>query len=276
MSESVITPMRRAGFWRRAVCEFIDVTCVIVMLQIAGVLAYGLTGGVIQSRAGVAMKLSCSDAKIPDVVLEETYYTVGATAGISPQAPGRLLCELSAFGLPQARWITVTQLSDERFHKIYVSKGRATPMTSRDQAIDAQGRNAPYYLNLGHLLIPLFWLWRILVEGKGNRTPGRRIMRIRLMTQDESAPTYGRIAERYAYQAGPSVLMGLIMVLSFLAMSSYLRQNQASSISDFIPAMIVLSLPVLATSIWVLFDVIKRRDTYYDRAAGTCVIADPA
>lgn len=275
MSESVIAPMRRAGFWRRAVCEFIDVNCVIVLLQIVGVLAYSLTGGVVQSRVGVAMKLSCSDAKIPDVVLEEKYYTVGATAEISPQVPGKLLCELSAFGLPQARWITVTQLSDERFHKIYVSKGRATPVTSRDQAIDAQGRNAPY-LNLGLLLFPLFFLWRILVEGKGNRTPGRRIMRIRLMTQDGSAPTYGRIAERYAYQAGPSVLMGLITLLSFLAMSSYLRQNQASSISDFIPAMIVLILPVLATSIWALFDVIKRRDTYYDRAAGTCVIDDPA
>ena len=275
MSESVIAPMRRAGFWRRAVCEFIDVNCVIVLLQIVGVLAYGLTGGVVQSRVGVAMKLSCSDAKIPDVVLEEKYYTVGATAEISPQVPGKLLCELSAFGLPQARWITVTQLSDERFHKIYVSKGRATPVTSRDQAIDAQGRNAPY-LNLGLLLFPLFFLWRILVEGKGNRTPGRRIMRIRLMTQDGSAPTYGRMAERYAYQAGPAVLTGFIMLLSFLAMSSYLRQNQASSIGDFIPLMIFLTLPALATSIWALFDVIKRRDTYYDRAAGTCVIDDPA
>lgn len=275
MSESVITPMRRAGFWRRAVCVFIDTTCLIVMLQIAGVLAYGLTGGVVQSRAGVAMKLSCSDAKIPDVILEEKYFAIAATADISPQVPGRLLCELRAFGLPQARWITVTQLSDERFHKIYVIKGRVTPVTSIDRAIDAQGRNAPY-LDLGLLQFPLFFLWRILVEGKGNRTPGRRIMRIRLMTQDGSAPTYGRIAKRYAYQAGPAVLTGFIMLLSFLAMSSYLRQNQASSIGDFIPLMIFLTLPALATSIWALFDVIKRRDTYYDRAAGTCVIDDPA
>jgi hypothetical protein len=290
MSDSAIIPtMSRAGFWRRALSYLIDFICLTLLLQFLGIIAYGLTGGRIQSNAGVFVTISCKglEGSHPKT-FERTVPIITSQMELTDApSPGKSVCESSIFGFPQASYVietkiskTPTRVTHNYDYNFFSGKNKLTIDSSylviKNTTVDVTGHETSD-IDLAAALSLGFFLWRIVVEGRGKRTPGRRMMRIRLMPRDGSAPTVTSIGKRYLYQQAPFILLDIIyFILAALAINVAGGLVDEKSIFNLLPITTILLIPSAALELWYVIDVVKRRDTFYDRASGTCVIDDPS
>lgn len=252
MSDTTIAPMQRAGFWRRAFCWMIDAFLVALLLQFLGIFAFSVTGGVVQSSVVAIPMLSGLSCGQSDYSHHQDEYSNG-------DITKKTVCEIRPFGFLQTRLV---------IERKYDAQGKVTATKAR--RIDTNGDDASAFDWL-YLLTPTFFLYRTLTESRGNRTPGRHLTKIRLVAQDGSTPGSRQIAKRYSIQLLPLVLppiLNLALSASFTGKSPNLAMWAATTLFTFDAA-------VLAMALWAMIDIVRRRDAFYDRAAGACVINDP-
>ena len=260
MSETTIAPMQRAGFWRRCFSLLIDGAIIAILFQLVGTILYGVTGGAIQSTGSFAGVPSCIESGMGETrsTPKETDKDKNIVSSV------KKVCTYSLFGVPQLRWIRETETRS--------FDGKMKIWTTKNQPIDAKNNDA-HELDLGLLSWPAFLVWRIFVESRGDRTIGRRLLKNRLVSHDGSTPSFSRVAKRYAYREAPALVMFIAIDSLFTATISDILQGENPTYSMLL--LLVLSALHILITIWITVDIVRRRDTYYDRLAETCVVDDP-
>jgi hypothetical protein len=240
----------RGGFWRRALALVIDAIIVTVILQLLGFALYPLSKGRVQFVSGIAL-LYCDKL---DAVPEG----VPVPADFNPTSITD--CRHALFGLTTARIVTVARTRQT---------GAITTTKFIAQPIDAQGKPI-----IGPTLDSLIWILVLAMRAaldRGSRsTPGRRLCRVRLSNAagGQSPPPAPTVTRRYA------VLM--LPLLPLLIWSLMLQPIMRAEAIDSVWSSLLLILPgviLLGAVGFAVVAVVRRRDTWYDRFAGTSVLA---
>jgi uncharacterized RDD family membrane protein YckC len=148
----------------------------------------------------------------------------------------------SGFGFPTGRWILV------RTHpgpQAGISPQITVP-------IDAKGRPlGSFSLDLQWLLIPVLTAYRIGFERRNGQTIGKRLTRVRVVQIDPGTGRFSPAAKRNLAFFLPLLFPGLAPI-------------GVSPWFGFIAAGIFCGV--------IVWQIVTRRDAYYDKAAGTAVI----
>ncbi|MGJ5175435.1 RDD family protein [Bradyrhizobium oligotrophicum] len=232
--------------WRRAAALFIDALLVAILLQAAAIVLFPLTHGRVQFADGIYATTCSKREAVPDGV------------AIPPQFnPNVILdCQQHLFGLPSARILRVARVTKD---------GAITKEIHVDSMLDADGVPVKG-LSLGIVLLPLLLGWRFMLDGRRG-TPGRRICRIRLVSDNGAGPPSARAARRrYAMLLlifAPVIVWALAQ--SFTAVTA-LPENLLVGMA------VAVLCPPLIVGLAALRQVYVRTETWYDRFAGTRVV----
>ena len=225
----------RGGFWRRLGALFVDALIIAVGLQLLGIPAYEMSGGRVQSD-------------ILSHTISHNLSAVPAAVKIPSESEPNYIyeCVGSWFGFPTAQWITV----------IYQPQPQAGADTEAIVLVDADGQPlGDFSLDLQMLLIPVLLVYRIGCERRRGQTIGKRLTRVRVI---QIAPGTGRFS--------PAIKRNLALFLPMI-------------FTGVAPLEMPLWLELIAAVIFcgvlggvIVWQMATRRDTYYDKAAGTAVV----
>ena len=239
----------RGGFWRRALALLVDTLIVTVILQLLAFALYPLSQGRVQFVSGFALLYCDKLDAVPEGVSVPADF--GATSITD--------CRRGIFGLTSARVVTVARVT---------RNGAITTTRQIDHLLDAQGKPTG-----GPTLDALTWLlvfaMRFAFDRSRRSTPGRRICRVRLSNaaDGQSPPPSSAVNRRYAAQMLPLLPL---LIWSLTEKSIPGGETVASawlSVGLILPGVVLVIAVGLA-----LNGMIYRRDTWYDRYAGTSVL----
>jgi hypothetical protein len=240
----------RGGFWRRALALLADAIIVTVILQLLAFALYPLSNGRVQFVSGVAM-LHCDKL---DAVPK------GVTVPADFDATSITDCRHTLFGLTSARIVTVARATQN---------GAITTTKFISHSLDAQGKPI-----VGPTLDGLIWILLLAMRSafdRGSRgTPARRLCRVRLSNaaDGQSPPPAPTVTRRYAVLTLPLLPL---LIWSLMLQPIMCAEAVASiwlTLGMILPAVVLLGAVGLA-----VVAIIQRRDTWYDRFAGTSVLA---
>lgn len=243
----VVATLQRAGFWRRLGSATIDIIVIAIVLQLLTMLLFPLSGGRIQG-SGVVSTTACEElSAIPaDITLP---------AGFQPDRSG--ICERS--------WLGVT-LSRSAIFAQRTTQGLLTTTTRYAYALNSKGA-AVHALYTDWLGWPAWLLLRWWFDSK-EWSFSRKIMRIRLsrvVSADSMLPNRV-VTKRYLVFALPFTLAWALQICAGLLPEYLLDGPTAYWIWTVGPGLLTL-IAALAAAV----SMIRKRDTFYDRPAGTCV-----
>jgi uncharacterized RDD family membrane protein YckC len=227
----------RGGFWRRLGAFFVDALIIAVGLQLLGIPAYTITGGRAQAnifRHAVCHSLTAvpPDLRIPSEFKPNYVYE----------------CVNTWFGLPTGRWITVSRQSQPQ-------AGDNMEVTF---PIDAEGHPlGSVSLDLSWLQILVLLVYRIIFERRSGQTIGKRLMRVRVIEIQPGSGRFSPAAKRNLAFLLPGLFPAIFPVSAF------------DPIGPLFWLRIIGGGFVCAVIVW---QITTRRDTYYDKVAGTAVI----
>jgi len=227
----------RGGFWRRLGALFVDALIIAVGLQLLGIPAYEMSGGRVQSD-------------ILSHTISHNLSAVPAAVKIPSESEPNYIyeCVGSWFGFPTAQWITV----------IYQPQPQAAADTEAIVLVDADGQPlGDFSLDLQMLLIPVLLVYRIGCERRRGQTIGKRLTRVRVI---QIAPGTGRFS--------PAIKRNLALFLPMIFTSLAPIEMPRSLWLELIAAVIFCGV-FGGVIVW---QIATRRDTYYDKAAGTAVV----
>jgi uncharacterized RDD family membrane protein YckC len=145
------------------------------------------------------------------------------------------------FGLPTARWVTISQYPEP-----HVGGNR-----SETFQVDAAGHPLDYFWsNISTLVLIIY---RIIFEWRSGQTIGKRLARVQVI---ETHPTASVVPS--------AVKRNLVLFLPVLVLPVFALV--------YAPLWLLPAVSVLAVIVW---QIVSRRDTYYDKVAGTRVIRVP-
>ncbi len=245
----------RAGFWRRFFAFFVDAALILLFLQAIGALSYSLTDGVIQSSASAIISATeCRKLSRlpPGLVIPEQFKVNAAITRTS-----------SFFGFPNSSVAKVGWIEKQ---------GNLTTSIFETVTLDAAG-NYRRTFDLGWLSLPLFLGLRIWRESAGKRSPGRRWAKVRLVALDGSQLGVVRLMKRYGVALAPIAPGFLASLAEEFAQPFFVWKF--IGLDAILWATAAFALPVVVMGLWAVIDVVRRRDTYYDRSAGTSVVFEP-
>lgn len=247
--------LERAGFWRRFWALAVDLFIVGALVQTIAIPAYIFSDGRIQS-AGVIRTKQC--VALPSV----PHMPPGFEFPFKDPPNYATICILSFFGLETARILEIgreTHTGDK--NSIITTSGG----TWVRYPLDRHNRIGAYPLDL--IIPPIFFLLRLLFDG-GPGTVGRRLLGIRLvkaLATEILSPGIGASARRYAILAIPFALVWVIQVYAGLFAT-------IAMLPRLLPLTIGTGLIALVVAIIAIVSIVRRRDTFYDRFAGTAVV----
>jgi hypothetical protein len=237
-----------AGFWRRALALCLDYMCVMLALFVAAAMLFQVTGGRVQYADWPAV----TQCKIGPPVHRDM-----APPDFQPTFEAQ--CETSLLRIPVGRTMTLGTVSQE---------GPVRKSLRVTLAVDDAGHPI-FILPLSVLALPMLFFMRWFADSRGG-TPGRIATRIRLSTRSSQmldGAGRAQLARRYGLFALPLIPNWLI--LSWGTLFPVIGLNHFSLWNTGIISSALLSL---GAGIWAAIDVIRRRDAFYDRAAGTSVL----
>ncbi|MBN8941407.1 MAG: hypothetical protein J0H01_18010 [Rhizobiales bacterium] len=232
----------------------IDGLLIALLLQLVAVIAFPLTDSRIRGALGISYT-GCQPLR-----------SLPAGIEISPNLQPNFArdCTASLFGLVTARWVTVGRQT---------RSGNVTTTVSTSFALDAQGKpTRGFDLNL--LVLPLFLLLRWWGD-QGRGSPGRRFFGMQLIAKAANGlqhPAPKALAKRYVIFAAPAVIgSGL-----YVALVNWGGGTDAFSNPTTDYALFGLAILTTLAYVWPITAIVRRRDTFYDNAAGTAVMRVPA
>ncbi|WP_082172929.1 RDD family protein [Methylobacterium platani] len=237
----------RTGFWRRAVAFVIDGLIVCLALQCVAIIAFPLSNARVQASSGIE-RVFCRKLTAPPP---------GIAMPIDFEANFATDCRWSILGFDTAHTITVGRFTRDG----NTTKTVSITVLANDQGVPIRG------LSLNLLLGPLFVLFRCWSDGQRG-SPGRRLCGMRLLVAvdgEDISPPRAVLSLRYLVFVLPGIP---IWLLDFYA---GLYPSFALFGGPFIPIMIGSITFAWMAAIWASLAIIRRRDAFYDIAAGTVV-----
>jgi uncharacterized membrane protein (DUF485 family) len=242
----------RGGFLRRAFALLIDLIVIGAVVQLIGFAAYPLSNGYVQT-SGVIRHSQCNvDSVAPP----------GVTVNLDFVPTYFAHCRHGLFGFEMARTFTAGRV-DRVEWPLIGAVNRAQHFTVR---VDHDGRIIRG-VTLDLLVLPLLLLYRIVFERSFGAALGKWMLQQRVVDQ----------TTRALAPIDHVVLRNFLFALPFLPFA--------------VLAIWPTSGGVLSTSVWIILgiaigciviafivatvQIVRRRDTFYDRRAGTTVIQRP-
>ncbi len=242
-----VTTLQRAGFWRRLGSAAIDIIVIAILLQLLTMVLFPLSGGRIQG-SGVVSATACEE-------LSGIPAGITLRAGFQPDKSG--ICERN--------WLGVT-LSRSAIFVQRTTQGVLTTTTTYAYPLNSQGA-AVHALYTDWLGWPVWLLLRWWLDSRG-RSFSRKIMRIRLSSAvlPDSTPPDRAVTKRYLVFALPFTLAWVFQICAGLFPEYLLDGPSAYWTWTVGPGLLTLIAALAAAG-----SMIRKRDTFYDRPAGTCV-----
>ena len=239
----------RGGFWRRALAVFIDLIAISALLQVVALVLFPLTHGQVQFSGGPLHGLNCQKlASVPEGV------------SIPPEfsADSVIDCQQSLLGLPIARTLGVSRIT---------KNGAATKVAQIRQRLDAEGKPTPG-LPLDIFVLPLLIALRFALDRAGGSI-GRRMCRIRLSNglDGHYPPPTTSVSRRYAALALP-----LAPAWIWSAYAALFPGQELPGTTLYWLFWAGTGIPLLIAALFAADSIIRRRDAFYDRFAGTRVL----
>src|SRR6267154_2933815 len=239
----------RGGFWRRALAVFIDLIAISALLQVVALVLFPLTHGQVQFSGGPLYGLNCQKlASVPEGV------------SIPPEFDANSVndCQQSLLGLPTARTLWVSRITKD---------GAVTKVAQIRHRLDAEGKPTPG-LPLDIFVLPLLMALRFALDRAGGSI-GRRICRIRLSNGSDgrTPPPTTSVSRRYAALALP-----LAPAWIWSAYAALFPGQELLGTTLYWLFWAGTGIPLLIAALLAADSIIRRRDAFYDRFAGTRVL----
>ena len=241
-----------AGFWRRTFSFFLDYMIVSVPFQVAAVILFALTAGMVQFAGGITTTVC--------------YKATGIPADLKPPPPANPnaadVCRTSLFGAETARRLTVLHITKDGNTTYKISQSYS--LDRNDKPIDAWSLEWPAYLAL---LIYLFW-----AKLRKSGTLGDRACKISVVDDSLKTtlpPPARQMAIRYAALLGPFVATAAI-ILGAAKLVGGTAEDMAKY--HYIAVALVLMGPAFAYYFVCFVQIVRKRDPYWDRWAMTAVV----
>ena len=252
---------QRAGFWRRAIAWLIDVLVIFligsIILAIPFALLFAATNGAVQYHGFNFSKC----VAVPLKVLPES---------LNPPPPAdanfAVDCRYSAFGLADtARELMVGKISE-------VKQGLTSTTTFIGEKYGLGADGLPrrmVSLKGGEFL--LFLLYLVVLQSRYGATAGMALLKIRVMNI-ESPGSVG-IPPLKAFIRPLVLFAGSIPFWAYLIwMAAHSNNALAEATATGFTPPPVLVLIWAAYVVWIIVDIVRRRDPVYDRIAKTAVV----
>jgi hypothetical protein len=258
----------RGGFWRRALAVFVDLVAISAFLQVIALVLFPLTNGRVQFSGGPLYGLTCQKlASVPEGVSIPPEFNANSITD----------CQQSLLGLPTARILRVSRITKD---------GAATRIAQIRQRLDADGKPTPG-LPLDIFVLPLLIALRFALDRAGGSpvrgspvrgspvrgspvrgSPGRRMCRIRLSNASDGRPPLATsVSRRYAALALP-----LAPVSIWSAYAELFPGQELLGTTLYWLLWAGTGIPLLIAALLAADSIIRRRDAFYDRFAGTRVL----
>jgi uncharacterized RDD family membrane protein YckC len=246
-------PGLRAGFWRRFGALLCDIIVVIVPLQLMFVVLYAMSDGTMQSSSVFSR---CSDFReIPQL-----------PEGLTPPPPAgsnfARLCHGSFFGLETGRWLVIGRVTKE---------GIVTKSISVKYWIGVDGKITNVIpLDWVTLLAPFIYL--VAMECRFGATLGKRLLHIR--AADIAEPRRIGIPLRKAVIRNLLIPFGAVPMLVVLLVFVNKGDLEGAFGGNFFVWFGAAGVLGQLWNLWILIDLVCKRDPIYDRIAGTAVLRE--
>ena len=240
---------RRGGFWRRALAVFIDLIAISAVLQVVALVLFPLTHGQVQFSGGPLHGLNCQKlASVPEGVSIPPEFNANSVTD----------CQQSLLGLPTARTLRVSRITKD---------GAVTKVAQIRQRLGADGKPTPG-LPLDIFVFPLLIALRFALDRIGGSI-GRRICRLRLSTASDGQypPPTTSLSRRYAAQALP-----LAPAWIWSAYAALFPGQELLGTTPYWLCWAGTGIPLLIAALLAADSIIRQRDAFYDRFAGTRVL----
>jgi hypothetical protein len=240
---------RRGGFWRRALAFFIDLIAISAVLQLAALVLFPLTHGQVQFSGGPLYGLNCQKlASVPEGVSIPPEFNANSVTD----------CQQSLLGLPTARTLRVSRITKD---------GALTKVAQIRQRLGADGKPTPG-LPLDIFVLPLLLALRFALDRAGGSI-GRRICRIRLSNgvDGQYPPPTTSVSRRYVALALP-----LAPAWIWSAYAALFPDQELLGTTLYWLFWAGTGTPLLIAALLAADSIIRRRDAFYDRFAGTSVL----
>jgi hypothetical protein len=239
----------RGGFWRRALAVFIDLIAISALLQVVALVLFPLTHGQVQFSGGPLYGLDCQKlASVPEGVSIPPEFNANSVTD----------CQQSLLGLPIARTLRVSRIT---------KNGAATKVAQIRQRLDAEGKPTPG-LPLDIFVLPLLIALRFALDRAGGSI-GRRMCRVRLSNglDGQYPPPTTSVSRRYAALALP-----LAPAWIWSAYAALFSGPELPGTTLYWLFWAGTGIPLLIAALFAADSIIRRRDAFYDRFAGTRVL----
>ncbi len=239
----------RGGFWRRALAVFIDLIAISALLQVVALVLFPLTHSQVQFSGGPLYGLNCQKLpSVPDGVSIPPEFNANSVTD----------CQQSLQGLTTARTLRVSRITKD---------GAVTKVAQIRQRLDADGKPIPGW-PLDIFVLPLFIALRFALDRAGGSI-GRRICRLRLSNASDGQylPPTTAVSRRYAAQALP-----LAPAWIWSAYAALFPGQELLGTTPYWLLWAVTGIPLLIAALFAADSIIRRRDAFYDRFAGTRVL----
>jgi hypothetical protein len=244
----------RGGFWRRALALFVDLVAVVAVLQVTALALFPLSNGHVQFSAGLLYTLNCE-------YLEKA--PKGLSISVEFDANSIADCQQSLLGLPTSRALSVSRITRD---------SAVTKVTQIRHMLDADGKPASG-LPLDILILPLLIALRFALDRIGGSlvggSPGRRICGIRLSSgwNGQYPPPAASVNRRYLALALP-----LAPVWIWSSCAALFPGPELVDPRLYWLCWVGTGIPLLIAALEAADSIIRRRDAFYDRFAGTSVL----
>jgi len=167
-------------------------------------------------------------------------------------------CQQSLLGLPTARTLRVSRITKD---------GAVTKVAQIRQRLGADGKPTSG-LPLDIFVLPLLIALRFALDRIGGSI-GRRICRLRLSNASDGQypPPTTSVSRRYAAQALP-----LAPAWIWSAYAALFPGQELLGTTPYWLLWAVTGIPLLIAALFAADSIIRRRDAFYDRFAGTRVL----
>ena len=240
---------RRGGFWRRALAFFIDLIAISALLQVVALVLFPLTHGQVQFSGGPLHGLNCQKlTSVPEGVSIPPEFNANSVTD----------CQQSLLGLPTARTLRVSRITED---------GAVTKVAQIRQRLGADGKPTPG-LPLDIFVLPLLIALRFALDRIGGSI-GRRICRLCLSNASDRQypPPTISVSRRYAVQALP-----LAPAWIWSAYAALFPGQELPGTTLYWLLWAGTGIPLLIAALLAADSIIRRRDAFYDRFAGTRVL----
>ena len=240
---------KRGGFWRRALAFFIDLIAISALLQVVALLLFPLTHGQVQFSGGPLHGLNCQKlASVPEGVSIPPEFNANSVTD----------CQQSLLGLPTARTLRVSRITKD---------GALTKVAQIRQRLGADGKPTPG-LPLDIFVLPSLIALRFALDRIGGSI-GRRICRLGLsnVSDGQYPPPTTSLSRRYAAQALP-----LAPAWIWSAYAALFPGQELLGTTPYWLCWAGTGIPLLIAALLAADSIIRRKDAFYDRFAGTRVL----